>query len=232
MPSTPTEIPGIPYRFERPELLAEALTHRSRGSRNYERLEFLGDSVLSLVVSRRLFDLRPDVDEGSLSRLRSRVVRGETLARVARRLDLGPLLLLGRDQQQSGGHRRNSILADVLEAILGAVYIDGGFDQCERVIHAVFDEVIEDLPDAESLKDPKTRLQEWLQARGRPLPEYTLVDERGADHAKQFDIRCRLTDGDTEAVASGSSRRRAEQAAAQAVLDACQGRDRSQRRDR
>ncbi len=224
MPDMPDEIPGIPYRFQRPEWLAEALTHRSAGRLNYERLEFLGDSALSLVVSRRLFDVRPEDDEGSLSRLRSRVVRRETLARVAREIGLGQHIRLGRDQLQTGGHRRSSILADVLEAVIGAVYMDGGFEACESVLLAVFDPVIQGLPDGESLKDPKTRLQEWLQARGRPLPEYELVREEGADHAKHFHVRCRLTDMDISAEADGSSRRAAEQAAAKSVLELCEGR--------
>lgn len=222
MPDRPDEIPGIPYRFQQPEWLAQALTHRSTGPVNYERLEFLGDSALSLVVSRRLFDIRPDDDEGSLSRLRSRVVRRETLARVARDMGLGAHMRLGRDQRQTGGHRRASILADVLEAVIGAVYMDGGFAACEAVIRAVFDPVIDGLPDGESLKDPKTRLQEWLQGRGRPLPEYELVREEGADHAKHFHVRCRLLDEDFAAEADGQSRRGAEQAAAQRVLKHCE----------
>ncbi|KAA9133273.1 ribonuclease III [Marinihelvus fidelis] len=223
MPARPDEIPGIPHRFERPEWLLEALTHRSLDARNYERLEFLGDSVLALVVSRRLFEVRPGDDEGSLSRLRSRVVRQETLARVARDIGLGEHMRLGRDQLHTGGHRRASILSDVLEAIIGAVYMDAGFDAAERVVRAIFDPVIDALPDGEDLKDPKTRLQEWLQARGRPLPEYTLVGEEGADHAKLFHVRCRLPDSGFDASASGRSRRGAEQTAARQVLDECEG---------
>jgi ribonuclease-3 len=212
-------IPGIDHLFSRPELLREALTHRSRGADNYERLEFLGDSVLNLVVSRRLYETRPDADEGSLSRLRSRVVRGESLARMARSLGLGEQLLMGPGELRSGGYRRQSVLADALEAVLGAVYLDGGFEACERVIRELFDPVIDALPDAESLKDAKTRLQEWLQARARPLPEYRLEAEEGADHAKRFRVSCRLPDTGLEEVAEGSSRRRAEQTAAAAVLE-------------
>ena len=214
------DIPGIPYAFQRPELLTEALTHRSRGSRNYERLEFLGDSILNFVVSARLFELRPEDNEGNLSRLRSRVVRGEALARTARRLGLGEHLLLGEGELRSGGWLRDSILADALEAVLGAIYLDGGYAACEGVIRAVFEPVIADLPDAESLKDPKTRLQEYMQAHGRPLPEYQLVGEKGADHAKQFEVSCRLPDSGREASATGASRRKAEQAAAASLYQA------------
>lgn len=214
----PASIPGIPHSFKDESLLNEALTHRSLGQVNYERLEFLGDAVLNFVVASRLFALRPDVQEGSLSRLRSRVVRGETLARVARGLRLGEHLRLGEGELKSGGYLRNSILADALEAVLGAVYLDGGFPACEEVIRTLFDPVIEHLPDAESLKDPKTRLQEWLQARGRPLPEYALVAETGAEHAKQFRVLCRLADTGRQQEALGNSRRKAEQAAADGML--------------
>lgn len=213
-----SDIPGIDHVFQRPELLTEALTHRSRGSLNYERLEFLGDAILNFVVASRLFDLRPDDSEGDLSRLRSRVVRGETLASVARELHLGDHLLLGEGELKSGGFLRDSILADVLESVLGAVYLDAGFGACERVIRQIFEPVIAALPDAESLKDPKTRLQEWLQAQGRPLPEYRLVSEDGAEHAKCFRVSCRLSDNGQEASAEGSSRRKAEQAAAELLL--------------
>jgi len=214
-----TDIAGIAYTFQRPELLVEALTHRSRGSSNYERLEFLGDAILNFVVASRLFDLRPNDSEGDLSRLRSRVVRGETLAGVARDLDLGDHLLMGEGELKSGGYLRDSVLADALESVIGAIYLDGGFQACEAVIREVFDTVISELPDAESLKDPKTRLQEWVQARSRPLPEYRLVSERGADHAKHFLVSCRLPDSAREESAIGTNRRRAEQAAAERMLE-------------
>lgn len=214
----PGQIPGIPYRFENPDLLTEALTHRSRGSRNYERLEFLGDSILNFVVASRLFELRPDDNEGSLSRLRSRVVRGETLAQIASLLRLGDHLLLGEGELKSGGFLQESILADALEAVLGAIYLDGGFQAGEMVIMKIFDPVIRDLPDAEDLKDPKTRLQEWLQSQARPLPEYELMGEEGAEHAKRFHVLCRLADSGENAEAEGGSRRKAEQAAAARML--------------
>lgn len=211
-------IPGIAYRFENPELLRAALTHRSSGSNNNERLEFLGDSILNFVVASRLYQLRPGNSEGDLSRLRSRVVRGDTLARLASGLRLGDHLIMGEGELKSGGFQRRSILADALEAVFGAIYIDGGFEAAERVIREVCDSVIEGLPDAEVLKDPKTRLQEWMQARARPLPEYELLREVGAEHAKQFVIRARSPDSGDEAEASGSSRRKAEQAAAALLL--------------
>ncbi len=215
------QLPGIPYRFSDPSLLGEALTHRSHSGSNNERLEFLGDAILNFVIADRLFRLRPGDNEGSLSRLRSRVVRGETLARVAKRLKLGDHLRMGEGELKSGGYLRDSILADSLEAVLGAIYLDGGFESAAGVIRAVFDPVVKDLPDAETLKDPKTRLQEWLQARGRPLPVYELVGEEGAEHAKRFHVSCRLEDSDMAATAIGTSRRKAEQAAADELLARC-----------
>ena len=209
---------GIDYRFTDPQLLLEALTHRSMGSSNYERLEFLGDSVLSLVISSRLFELRPDATEGDLSRMRARLVRGVSLAELASELDLGKQIMLGEGELKSGGFRRASILADAFEAVLGAIFLDGGFNACRQVIIDLFDPLIANLPDIEELKDPKTRLQEWLQARARPLPEYELQREAGADHAKKFYVTCRIPDDETVFEASGSSRRKTEQAAAQQVL--------------
>lgn len=222
MPAPIHEIPGIPHRFRRTELLQEALTHRSLGPRNYERLEFLGDSAFNFIVTRRLFELRPDENEGALSRLRSRVVRGETLAQVARDLQLGDYLKMGEGELRSGGYRRKSVLADCLEAIIGAVYMDGGAEACAGVVHSLFDPIIEALPDAESLKDAKTRLQEWLQAKGRPLPSYALKSESGLDHDKRFEVLCALEDSPIQHTATARSRRRAEQAAAQLVLAQCQ----------
>jgi ribonuclease-3 len=209
-------VAGIDYRFTDPALLLESLTHRSMGSRNYERLEFLGDSVLSLVISARLFELRPDAPEGDLSRMRARLVRGVSLAELAADMDLGKQIMLGEGELKSGGFRRASILADAFEAVLGAIFLDGGFKACRQVIIDLFDPI-------EELKDPKTRLQEWLQARARPLPEYELQREEGADHAKKFYVTCRIPDDETEVEASGNSRRKTEhkteQAAAQQVLE-------------
>lgn len=212
------QIPGISYRFDNPDLLKDALTHRSRGRCNNERLEFLGDSVLNFVVASRLYELRPEDTEGDLSRLRSRVVRGDTLAELASRLKLGEHVLLGESELKSGGHLRRSILANALEAVFGAIYLDGGFDACAAVIREICDPVILELPDAEQLKDPKTRLQENMQARGRPLPEYVLVREEGAEHDKKFTVRVTLTDSRDSVESDGRSRRKAEQAAAELML--------------
>jgi len=216
--ATPNHIPGIDYRFEDAALLQVALTHRSRSNSNNERLEFLGDAILNFVVASRLFELMPGSDEGDLSRLRSRVVRGETLSMLATQLKLGDHLLLGEGELKSGGYLRHSILADALEAVFGAIYLDGGFDACEKVIRTICEPVISNLPDAEDLKDPKTRLQEQMQALANPLPEYKLVREEGVEHAKKFIIRVRLEESGLEAEASGSSRRKAEQSAAAKML--------------
>lgn len=212
-------VPGIEYRFANTALLQEALTHRSSGSSNYERLEFLGDSILSLVISQLLYERFPQANEGDLSRMRARLVRGRTLAEVATKLNLGKQIRLGPGEMNSGGIRRSSILADALEALLGAVLMDGGYSACQAVIGDLFLPLIVALPAAESLKDAKTQLQEWLQARGKALPEYRLVKEEGADHAKSFHVECRLDDQSTPLIAVGSSRRKAEQLVAALCLE-------------
>jgi ribonuclease III len=217
-------LPGIDYRFNDAGLLQQALTHRSAGRANYERLEFLGDSILNLAVSTRLFELFPGAPEGDLSRMRARIVRGKTLGEIALTLDLGRHLNLGEGEMKSGGFRRASILADAFEAILGAIYLDGGHAACCKVIVDLCDPLIGKLPPAEELKDAKTRLQEWLQARARPLPTYRLLREEGAEHAKNFHVQCGLEDSDVIMVASGSSRRKAEQSAAGELLKILTGR--------
>jgi ribonuclease-3 len=211
-------VTGIDYRFTDPQLLQDALTHRSMGARNNERLEFLGDSVLGLIISARLFELRPDAPEGDLSRMRARLVRGVSLAEIASEIGLGKQLKLGEGELKSGGFGRASILTDAFEALLGAIFLDGGFKASRQVIIDLFDPLIENLPDIEDLKDSKTRLQEWLQARSRPLPEYKLEREEGADHAKKFYVTCKIPDDETGVEASGNSVRKAEQAAAKRVL--------------
>ncbi|NCF64239.1 MAG: ribonuclease III [Gammaproteobacteria bacterium] len=211
-------VAGIDYRFADPLLLEQALTHRSLGAQNNERLEFLGDSVISLIVSERLFILRPESREGDLTRMRARLVRGVSLADIASGIGLGKQLNLGDEAAKSGVHRRSSILADAFEALLGAIFVDGGYEACRKVIIDLFDPLIENLPDIEELKDSKTRLQEWLQAQGRPLPQYSLQREEGADHAKTFHVTCLLTDDGTILEESGNSRRKAEQAAAGKML--------------
>jgi len=215
-----TEIPGIPYRFNDPALLEQALAHRSVGKVNNERLEFLGDAILNAVVSARLYELKPENNEGELSRLRARVVRGETLAKLAAELKLGDYISLGEGEMKSGGFNRSSILADALEAILGAIYLDGGYESCARAILHICDSVIAGLPTAGELKDPKTRLQEWLQGRGYGLPHYSLVSEGGPPHKKHFLVQCAQTAAGIKVTGAGSSRQKAEQAAAAAALEA------------
>ena len=189
------------------------------GRDNYERLEFLGDSILNFVVTARLFELRAEDSEGDLSRLRSRVVRGATLAKLAHRLELGEHIRLGEGELKSGGHKRDSILADALEAVFGAIYLDGGFEAGKTAVLHVCEDFIADLPDAEELKDPKTRLQEWLQGHGFPLPEYGLLKESGPPHKKLFEVQCVQSEAGISEVSSGSSRQKAEQAAAKCVLE-------------
>lgn len=213
------DLPGIPYHFYRADLLELALTHRSVGKVNNERLEFLGDSILSAVISARLYEQKPDNDEGELSRLRARLVRGETLAGLATNLNLGDYIRLGEGEMKSGGHNRNSILADALEAILGAIYLDGGYESCAVVILHIFESQITNLPDAEDLKDPKTRLQEWLQGHAYPLPEYDLLSESGPPHRKQFQVEAIESTAGIKVTGRGGSRQKAEQSAAMAALE-------------
>ena len=211
-------IPGVNYRFKQPSLLNQALTHKSVSRKNYERLEFLGDSLLNVVVSTRLYEFFPDAPEGDLSRMRARIVRGRTLSDLAAGLSLGNYLNLGEGERKSGGTKRSSILADALEALFGAIYLDGGYVACRDVIVELCDPLIRSLPAVEELKDNKTRLQEWLQSGGHALPEYELIREEGADHAKTFHILCRIQALELEVVATGNSRRKAEQSAAGELL--------------
>ena len=208
------QLPGISYRFRDPALLVRALTHRSFGPGHYERLEFLGDSLLNLVAADLLYHEHIHAPEGDLSRLRSRLVRDVTLAEIARELDLGRFLRLGQGELRSGGYLRESILADVIEALIGAVYLDGGFESAHRVVAELLGERLARLPDAETLKDPKTRLQELLQGRGQELPEYVLLAESGADHDKRFLVECRVSGLMSPVQAEAAGRRKAEQAAA------------------
>ncbi|HKR77488.1 MAG TPA: ribonuclease III [Rhodanobacter sp.] len=205
------------YRFRDPGLAALALTHRSAGKPNNERLEFLGDALLGTFVAEMLYEAHPKASEGELSRLRAQLVNGQALAAVARELELGDALKLGPGELKSGGFRRDSILADAFEASLAAVFLDGGLDACRQVVRELFEERIAAL--RRSSKDAKTRLQEWLQGHGHVLPQYELVDSHGEDHAKIFDVRCTVIEPQLfSAEASGSSRRQAEQDAAETVL--------------
>ncbi|MGQ0699777.1 MAG: ribonuclease III [Panacagrimonas sp.] len=206
------------HTFVDPGLLLRALTHRSYSSDNNERLEFLGDALISAVIAEMLFRQQPRAGEGALSRLRSSLVRESSLALIARRLQLGDLLRLGEGELKSGGWRRDSVLADALEALMAAVYLDGGFGVVKAVCLRVFETELANLPDAETLKDPKTRLQEWLQARNRPVPEYEVLSESGPAHRRHFHVRARLLDEDRTSEASGGNRRAAEQQAAETLL--------------
>jgi ribonuclease-3 len=201
-----------------PELFAAALTHRSAAGANNERLEFLGDAVLNLIAAEYLYARHPRADEGTLSRLRARVVSAEPLARIAVGLGLGDVLVLGPGELKTGGFRRESILADALEALCGALYLDGGLDVARRAMLDLFAPTLEALePDAE-LKDPKTRLQEWLQGRGLALPVYSVESIEGEPHAQQFRVSCEVAALGARAEGEGLSRRRAEQAAAERLL--------------
>jgi len=202
------------YVFHDVQLLARALTHRSRGSQNYERLEFLGDSILNFLVADLLYDRYPHLTEGDLTRLRATLVRRETLATLARHLSLGDALELGGGELKSGGFDRDSILADSLEAVFGAVYKDGGQVAARDVILRLYAPVLQDIDPHAISKDPKTRLQEYLQGRSLPTPEYEVVSISGEAHQQHFVVRCRVSGLDEPVPGEGNSRRNAEQAAA------------------
>lgn len=211
---------SLGYRFQQPELLEAALTHRSASARNNERLEFLGDALLSMVIAEYLFEHYAKASEGELSRLRASLVKGETLAELARGLKLGDWLRLGAGELKSGGFRRESILSDTLEAIFGAVYLDDGLPPCRQLILHLYQNYLTRLASASELKDPKTRLQEYLQARQQTLPAYNVLEVRGEPHAQSFLVEC--VAADARAVATGASRRKAEQEAARQLLEKIQ----------
>jgi ribonuclease-3 len=209
---------ALGYVFIDPALCEVALTHRSAGSAHNERLEFLGDAVLNCAVARLLYEVHPDADEGALSRQRASLVSGDTLAQIASELALGHCLRLGGGELKSGGFRRASILADALEAVLGAIFLDGGFDAVYRVVRHILGPRLVGLPAAGELKDAKTRLQEALQARGMALPLYTLSSVAGEAHEQSFTVSCEVAALQITSAGEGPSRRRAEQAAAEQAL--------------
>jgi len=209
---------ALGHGFGRRELLRQALTHRSFGSPHNERLEFLGDSVLNCAVAGALYQRFAALKEGELSRLRASLVRQETLFDIARGLALGDFLQLGEGELKSGGARRPSILADALEAIFGAIYVDAGFDAARTVIERLYQPAMERIDPNDSGKDPKTALQEVLQGRHLPLPHYVLLATRGEAHAQEFDIECVIPELGIRSTGSGSSRRIAEQQAAQRAM--------------
>lgn len=213
---------ALGYTFARPELLDQALTHRSYGSLNNERLEFLGDSVLNCSVARALYDVFPDLPEGSLSRLRANLVRQETLAEIAATLKVGDSLRLGEGELKSGGFRRPSILADALESLFGAIFLDAGFDTAQRVVRGLFDPLVAQIDPKASGKDPKTQLQEILQSSRLPLPDYQLIDTQGEAHDQSFIVECVLTKPALSTRGVGKSRRAAEQEAARLACAALQ----------
>jgi len=208
----------LAHRFRQPELLQQALRHRSAGSPHNERLEFLGDALVNLVVAEALYARWPKADEGTLTRARASLVRESALAEVARRLGLGDRLELGPGELKSGGHRRDSILADALEAVVGAIHLDAGFEACRAEILPWFEPGLAELPAGKVEKDPKTRLQEWLQGRQLPRPVYRLVETLGDDHARVFRVACETSEPALAEEAEGSSLRAAEQLAAERVL--------------
>ena len=211
---------AIDHTFTDEALLRQALTHRSYGVPHNERLEFIGDAVLNCVIALALYERYPALAEGDLSRVRAHLVNKETLAEVARRLNLGASIRLGEGEVRSGGAARASILADAMEAVFGAVFVDAGFDEARRAIDAAYADVLRDA-DPETLgKDPKTRLQEWLQAQRLAVPEYAIVATEGEAHAQRFSVECRIPDLSIVASGVGSSRRAAEQDAAAAALAA------------
>lgn len=207
------------YHFNQLAYLKQALTHRSAGILNNERLEFLGDSILSYVMAKALYEKFPDMTEGQLSRLRAHLVKGEMIAEVALEIDLGDYLSLGPGELKSGGFRRASILADALEAVIAAVLLDGGIAACDTLIRHLYRTRLEDVHLNDNLKDHKTQLQEYLQSQKKPLPEYTLVKTEGEEHEQLFYVTCQvhgfkfITDG------HGDSRRKAEQIAAKTYLE-------------
>ena len=207
------------HAFANADLCRAALTHRSAGGEHNERLEFLGDAILNCCVARLLYDAQPDADEGALSRLRATLVSGESLASIAAEIGLGQHLRLGLGELKSGGFRRASILADALEAILGAIFLDSGFDAAAAAVKRLIGPRMAQLPAAEALKDAKTRLQEALQAHGLALPIYALTAAAGDPHAQSFTVTCEVPTFGLVAVGEGGSRRRAEQLAARKLLD-------------
>ncbi len=209
----------LDYRFKDEGLLEQALTHRSAAKKHNERLEFLGDAVLGMVIADALFVRFPTVPEGKLTRMRSTLVKGDTLAEMAKEAGVGELLKLGQGELKSGGHRRSSILADAVEAILGAIYLDDGINTVRGVILRLWSDRIDRLDPNEHPKDSKTRLQEYLQSRREPLPVYEVVTISGKDHAQTFEVSCTVAQLEAPVFGVGNSRRKAEQQAAKETLE-------------
>lgn len=208
----------LDHDFADQSLLVLALTHRSKGSNNYERLEFLGDSILGFVVADWLYSHFPNLAEGKLSRMRSSLVRKETLAIVARELDLSKFLILGEGELKSGGFNRDSILADTVESIIGALYLDAGFDVASLFIYSNFNDQFAGISERSTFKDPKSSLQEAMQKQGYDLPSYKIVETLGEQHEQEFTVECMLHEMNISGRSTARSRRNAEQTAAEQVL--------------
>jgi ribonuclease-3 len=208
------------YQFKQTNLLEQALTHRSYSRQlNNERLEFLGDSILNLIISNHIYERFDAADEGDLSRIRASLVKEETLAQVARQIDLGDYIYLGGGELKSGGFRRASILSDALEALIGAIYLDSDYAQTEAAVLHLYREQLRNVDAGANLRDPKTRLQEYLQASKNNLPSYQVEQTTGKSHDQVFTVSCKLTDLDMQSKGKGSSRKKAEQQAAQKLID-------------
>lgn len=219
IPTSASRVVFAGHVFRDTGLLQQALTHRSAGTPHNERLEFLGDALVNQIVAETLYLDWPRADEGALTRARAELVRESALAGIARELSLGEHLVLGPGEMKTGGHRRDSILADALEALVAAIHLDAGFEACKAAVLPWFAPLLATLPPPHKVgKDAKTRLQEWLQARQRSLPVYSLVEENGDDHARSFKISCTLAEPALNTMGEGSSRRAAEQQAAEAAL--------------
>jgi len=208
----------LSYKFKEPNLLRRALTHRSIKRENNERLEFVGDSILNFVIARALFDRFPRAKEGELSRLRSKLVRGDTLAQIGKELGIGEHLRLGQGELKSGGRQRNSIIADALEAVIAAIYFDSDLMTCQKIVEGFYAERLAKTKIDKTLKDAKTQLQEYLQSKGKPLPNYAIKETEGDLHAQKFIVTCKVDGLKHIAEGRGTSRRRAEQSAAELYL--------------
>ncbi len=209
----------INYKYQKIALLKQALTHCSASNENNERLEFLGDSVLNMIITEALYNKFPNATEGKLSRLRATLVKGETLAKIAKEIDLGDFLYLGQGELKSGGFRRSSILADALEAIFASILLDSGISACKEVILTLYKSRLDDNELLDNLKDPKTQLQEYLQSTKSPLPIYTLTQITDEQHDQIFHITCTIPNSQLIATGNGTNRKKAEQIAAQKILD-------------
>ena len=209
----------IGYQFNDAELINLALTHRSANGKHNERLEFLGDSILSFVIADDLYHRFPKVNEGDMSRMRATLVRGNTLAELGREFELGDHLKLGPGELKSGGFRRDSILADAVEAIIGAIYLDSDIEVVRGIILSWYKTRLDAIKPGVSQKDPKTRLQEFLQGRRKPLPAYTVTNIKGEAHNQEFTVECKVAGVDKPVIGKGTSRRKAEQAAAETALE-------------